>query len=85
MGAHIGCRRCALIFKRQKNLSQKRSGTVLTTLHTYSNLDHNTGYAQRSFDLSSYAGQTITLKFTGHEDYEYQTSFVIDDTAVNVS
>ena len=61
------------------------SGTVLTTLHTYSNLDHNTGYAQRSFDLSSYAGQTITLKFTGHEDYEYQTSFVIDDTAVNVS
>jgi len=61
------------------------SGTVLTTLHTYSNLDHNTGYAQRSFDLSGYAGQTITLKFTGHEDYEYQTSFVIDDTAVNVS
>jgi PKD repeat protein len=61
------------------------SGTVLSTLHTYSNLDHNTGYAQRSFSLSGYAGQTVTLKFTGSEDYEYQTSFVIDDTALNVS
>ena len=35
--------------------------------------------------LSGYAGQTITLKFTGSEDSELQTSFVIDDTAVNVS
>ncbi len=61
------------------------SGTVLSTLHTYSNLDHITGYAQHSFSLSAYAGQTITLKFTGKEDYELQTSFVIDDTAVNVS
>jgi len=61
------------------------SGTVLATLHTYSNLDHNTGYAQRIFSLSGYAGQTITLKFTGSEDYELQTSFVIDDAAVNVS
>jgi PKD repeat protein len=61
------------------------SGTVLSTLHTYSNLDHNTGYAQHSFSLSPYAGQTIRLKFTGSEDYELQTSFVIDDTAVNVS
>lgn len=35
--------------------------------------------------LTSYAGQTVTLKFTGAEDYEYQTSFVLDDTALNVS
>ena len=61
------------------------SGSVLSTLNTYSNLDHNTGYAQHTFDLSAYAGQTVTLKFTGSEDYEYQTSFVIDDTAINVS
>ena len=60
------------------------SGTVLSTLHTYSNLDHNTGYIQRGFSLSGYAGQKITLKFTGAEDYEMQTSFVIDDTAINV-
>jgi hypothetical protein len=61
------------------------SGTVLSTLHTYSNLDHNTGYAQHSFSLSSYIGQTIQLKFTGTEDSTLQTSFVIDDTAINVS
>ncbi|WP_281415437.1 PKD domain-containing protein [Actinospica durhamensis] len=60
------------------------SGTVLATLATYSNLNHNTGYAQHSYDLSAYAGQTVTLKFTGAEDYEYQTSFVLDDTAVDV-
>jgi hypothetical protein len=61
------------------------SGTVLATLATYSNLDHNTGYSQKSFSLASYAGQAVTLKFTGTEDYIYQTSFVIDDTAVNVN
>jgi hypothetical protein len=61
------------------------SGTVLGTLATYSNLDHNTGYSQKSFNLAAYAGQTITLKFTGTEDATLQTSFVVDDTAVNVS
>jgi hypothetical protein len=61
------------------------AGTVLTTLATYSNLNHNTGYAQKSFSLSGYAGQNVTLKFTGAEDYTKQTSFVVDDTAVNVS
>ena len=61
------------------------SGTVLSTLHTYSSLDHITGYLQHSFELTPYIGQTITLKFTGIEDLEKQTSFVIDDTAINVS
>jgi PKD repeat protein len=61
------------------------SGTVLGTLATYSNLNHNTGYTQHTFSLASYAGQNVTLKFTGAEDFEYQTSFVLDDTALNVS
>jgi len=39
------------------------SGTTTTTLATYSNLNKNTGYAQKSFDLSSYKGKTVTLKF----------------------
>jgi serine protease len=56
-----------------------------TTLATYSNLNKATGYAQKSFNLSSYAGQTVTLKFTGTEDSSLQTSFVIDDTALNAS
>jgi len=56
-----------------------------TTLATYSNLNKNTGYAQKSFDLSSFAGTTVTIKFTGAEDSSLQTSFVIDDTAVDLS
>ena len=56
-----------------------------TTLATYSNLNKNTGYAQKSFNLAAYAGQTVTLKFTATEDSSLQTSFVVDDTAVNVS
>ncbi|HEU0131115.1 MAG TPA: hypothetical protein VFQ85_09015 [Mycobacteriales bacterium] len=61
------------------------AGTVLSTLATYSNLNKNTGYTQRSFNLAAYAGQTVTLRFTGAEDGSLQTSFVVDDTAVNVS
>ncbi|WP_405910592.1 MULTISPECIES: hydrolase [unclassified Streptomyces] len=61
------------------------SGTVLATLATYSNLNAATGYTQRTFDLASYAGQTVTVKFTGIEGSTLQTSFVIDDTALNVS
>jgi hypothetical protein len=61
------------------------SGTVLGTLATYSNLNHNTGYTQHTFSLGAYAGQTITLKFTGTEDSTKQTSFVIDDTALTIS
>jgi Putative Ig domain len=61
------------------------SGTVLATLATFSNLNHATGYTQHSYSVSSYAGQAVTLKFTGTEDSSLQTSFVLDDTAVNVS
>jgi hypothetical protein len=61
------------------------SGTVLATLATFSNLNHATGYQQHAYSLSAYAGQAITLKFTGAEDSELQTSFVIDDSALNVS
>lgn len=61
------------------------AGTVLATLATFSNLNHATGYQQHSYSLAAYAGQAITLKFTSAEDSELQTSFVIDDTSLNVS
>ena len=61
------------------------SGSVLSTLASYSNVNAAAGYSQKSFSLASFAGQTVTLKFTGSEDSELQTSFVVDDTAVNVS
>ncbi|MEU2713324.1 putative Ig domain-containing protein [Streptomyces sp. NPDC007205] len=56
-----------------------------TTLATYSNLNAASGYAQKTFDLSSLAGQTVTLKFNGVEDSSQQTSFVVDDTALTTS
>ena len=56
-----------------------------TTLATYSNLDKSTGYVQKSLNLAAYAGQTVTLTFTGTEDSTQQTSFVLDDTALNIS
>ncbi len=61
------------------------AGTVLATLATYSNLNKAPGYSQKPFSLAAYAGQTITLKFLGAEDVMLQTSFVIDDTALDVS
>ena len=52
------------------------------SLATYSNLNAASGYTQKSFDLSSLAGSTVTLKFSGVEDSSLQTSFVVDDTAL---
>ncbi|MDX6281591.1 MAG: hypothetical protein QOH03_2662 [Kribbellaceae bacterium] len=56
-----------------------------TTLATYSNLNKATGYTLRSFDVSSLAGTTSTITFTGTEDSSLQTSFVVDDTGLNLS
>jgi hypothetical protein len=59
------------------------SGTVLATLGTYSNLNAAGGYQPASFDLSSYKGQTIQIYLVGDEDFSLQTSFVVDDFALN--
>jgi Zn-dependent metalloprotease len=56
-----------------------------TTLATYSNLNANSTYVLKSFDVSSFAGQTVSISFSGVEDSSLQTSFVIDDTAVTLS
>jgi len=60
------------------------SGTVLATLATYSNLNKGTSYAQKSFDLSSYKGQTVQVYFVGAEGSTVQTSFLIDDVTLTV-
>lgn len=60
------------------------SGTVLSTLATYSNLNHNTGYQQVTFNLASFKGQTIQIWLTGAEDSTLQTSFVVDDFSLVV-
>ncbi|WP_433392804.1 M28 family peptidase [Micromonospora sp. KLBMP9576] len=56
-----------------------------TTLATYSNLNAAAGYAQRSFNVAGYAGQTVTVTFTGTEDSSLQTSFVVDDVTLQAS
>jgi hypothetical protein len=56
-----------------------------TTVQSFSHLNHGTGHLQRSVNLSAYAGQSVTLKWTGTEDVSLQTSFFVDDTALNVS
>jgi len=60
-----------------------KAGT--TRLATYSNLNKASGYAQKTLSLAAFAGQTVTITFTGVEDSSLQTSFVIDDTAVTLS
>ena len=59
------------------------AGNLLQTLATYSNLNANNTYVQKSFDLNNRIGQTIRIRFYGTEDISLQTSFVIDDTALN--
>jgi len=58
------------------------TGTVLQTLATFSNLNKAAVYQQHSFDLSAYIGKTIQIFFSGAEDFELQTSFVIDDVSL---
>ncbi|MFF0174918.1 M28 family peptidase [Micromonospora profundi] len=56
-----------------------------TTLATYSNLNASSSYVQRTLNVAAYAGQTVTLTFTGTEDSSLQTSFVIDDVTLQAS
>jgi hypothetical protein len=63
------------------------SGTVLATLGTLSNQNEGTGYVEHSYSVSSFIGQTITIKFTGTETLGdgYDTSFFEDDNALNAN
>ncbi len=89
-----GCTTATLSFFLHVDTAETTTGTAYdkltvqagsTTLATYSNLNAATGYVQKSLSLTPYIGQTVTVKFTGTEDSTLQTSFVVDDTAVNVS
>src|SRR6185295_13559927 len=60
------------------------SGTVLSTLATFSNLNKAAGYTQRSFNMLPFAGQTVQIFLTATEDSSLQTSFVVDDFTLNV-
>ncbi|WP_409485081.1 S8 family serine peptidase [Arsenicicoccus dermatophilus] len=55
------------------------------TLATYSNLGKTSaGYVDAAIDLTKYAGQTLTLTWTGKEDSWKQTTFQVDAVALKV-
>src|SRR5258708_833022 len=60
------------------------SGTVLATLATYSNVNASSGYSLHSLHMNAYIGQTVQIRFYGHEDWSLATSFVIDDVTLTV-
>jgi hypothetical protein len=60
------------------------SNNWLATLVTYSNLNAAPGYAKRSLNLTPWKGSAIRIFFVGAENRGRQTSFVVDDTALDV-
>ncbi|KUN01174.1 peptidase [Streptomyces yokosukanensis] len=89
-----GCDAATLTFWLHIDTAETTSSTAYdkltakiggTTLATYSNLDKNTGYVRKSIDVSAYAGRTVSLSFAGTEDSSLQTSFVLDDIALDTS
>ena len=81
----VGCHSATLTFWLQissadtgttgRDVMQVKVGTAV--LASYSNVNR-TGYVQRSFNLASYAGRTITITFSGTEDASKATSFIVD-------
>jgi kumamolisin len=60
------------------------ANAVLVTLASYSNLNPVHGFLQKTFNLDAFIGQTIRVYLVGVEDSSRQTSFVVDDFALNV-
>ena len=57
-------------------------GSLLQTLATYSNLNAASGFSIHTNSLAAYAGQTVSIRFTGTEDVSLFTSFVLDDVSL---
>jgi len=60
-------------------------GAVKKTLKVFSNLNKSGSYSKKSFKLLSFAGKTIKIRFLGTENSSFKTTFLIDDTAVNIT
>jgi len=60
------------------------SGTLLSTLGTYSNLNKTTAgnYTQRSFSVAGYKGQTVRIQFRSTMDSSITTTFRVDDVSL---
>ena len=60
-------------------------GGTLVGLDDISNVNANSDYAYRSFNITAYKGQTITIRFIGTTDSSGPTIFRVDDVSVVVS
>lgn len=60
------------------------SGTLLSTIATYSNLNKGTAgvYSQKSLSLAAYKGQTVRLQFRATTDSSLATTFRVDDVSL---
>ncbi|MGC2236952.1 MAG: M4 family metallopeptidase [Pyrinomonadaceae bacterium] len=60
------------------------SGTLLSTLATYSNLNSGTAgvYSQKSLSLAAYKGQTVRVQFRSTTDVSLPTTFRVDDASL---
>jgi hypothetical protein len=56
-----------------------------TTVASYSNLNPSASYVERVFNVAQFAGQSVTLKFSGTEDSNLQTSWLVDDVTITAS
>jgi thermolysin len=59
------------------------SGTLLTTLATYSNLNKTpSGYQQKSLNVAAYKGQTVRIQFRATTDSSLVTTFRVDTASL---
>lgn len=58
------------------------SGHVLRTLAIYSNLNRTRGYVRKTFNVSRFAGQDVSMFLKVVEDNGKPTSFFLDDFAL---
>jgi plastocyanin len=61
------------------------AGAVLKTLKVYSNLNKSNTYSKKSLNILAFKGQTIRVRFLGTENSSLKTTFLVDDTAVNIA
>jgi hypothetical protein len=60
----------------------RRANGQVTTLGTFSNLQAASGYSQKTFSLTPFKGQTVTIQLEAVEDNGSMTSFLVDDFAI---
>lgn len=58
------------------------SGTLLTTLKTWSNVNARNTWKLDTRSMAAYAGQTVRLRFTVKTDSSLKSAFFIDDISV---